>query len=653
MSLRQEKTKNTNLSKYGCVMATGNPEIRAKSRATSIKKYGAPSWTQSDYGRSVLRDKAAVTDYAVRNKKSQATNLARYGVLNPMQNSDISRKTAATLSSKSPEEWARIKNKASKTYKRSTGFVHPLKNPEVKQQVRVTYKAKTGYDHNMRNPAHKQKRRELHMAVYGVGHPSQRSEVKEKTRQTALWRYGGLGLGSVLTRSKIEKTNLARYGTKVPTSNPDVMDKCKASWLKIYGFTNPNKNPEQANKGLLSSLARHDTIINGKRYTVQGKSELKALHFLLKKYGKVETQFSEKFPRKKARALGWTPDFYVSGVGFFECKSLWTLCMPSALKRNIEKAAGGHVIWIVVVDSVVVVLDKDWYENLNLEYAVMRNYYEQVGIERYCQSYMQEINAQLRGVIKAQTVLVKDRKLVVCFRPTYWSQSKDEVLRHMAKAQQHGWRLIYLQEHTLRKHRRATNRFLRNLVGQASGRVGARECTVVVKKASEVSDFLHDNHLQGPVRSGVAYCLVQANTVKAAMVFNKTISNRGSSEVGGFELTRYATSCTVPGGASRLLAAFLRATPSAESVVSYCDRSTFTGVTYEKLGFTKTASRKTNYYAWIRGLDIRPKQAYAKSNLSKLPGFDPALTERVNCARLSLPVIHTIGSDTYTLKVKR
>ena len=74
----QEKIKATNLEKYGCENPLQNKEIKEKSKATNLEKYGC--------------------DHPLQNKdvqeKSKATNLEKYGYEYPSQNAEVSAKSS-------------------------------------------------------------------------------------------------------------------------------------------------------------------------------------------------------------------------------------------------------------------------------------------------------------------------------------------------------------------------------------------------------------------------------------------------------------------------------------------------------------------------------------------------------------------------------
>lgn len=619
----------TNRAKYGTDHPAQNAAVKAKT---------AKSWLK--------------VDRATIEEKRKTTCREKYGVDHAMQASAVSNKARASLKKlfSDNEKKAEIVARRKSTYKTRSGYESPRQNPEVIERAAATYEKRTGYTHNMRNPDSVAATRAAHMSKYGCSHPMQRAEVKLRTIETTIKRHGGLGKASDATRKKIETTNVARYGHEVATANPLIMAKCKATWLLKYGFENPNKNPEQAAKGLRSSFHREDVEVDGRKFTVQGSYEVVALKALCKKYGalNVFTQFSKNYPRLEE----WTPDFWVRGVGYFECKSTWTLTMPSALAGNRKKAkATKDCTWLVVHDKSVVKLPKKWYRTPNVEYVWQQAYFDKIGIDRHCEPYLSLIASWIPGAKIKRQVIYTD-KIAIMFIPLYWQKSAAKLQAFKTKAELSGRRAVFIYEHWLRLRRVATRNFILNLTGRVRRTVFARNCEVEVKPISEVKSFLNTYHIQGSPLTGKAYCLMYEGSIVGCMVFNHTTSNRGSKKTkGAYELTRFATSASIPGGASRLLKAHLKR-HEVISIVSYSDNSLFTGSMYKKLGFEKTKETKADYYAWVGGLLVKSKQFYSRATLAKNwpDDFNPDLTEAQNCEAIGLRTILTLGKTRWELR---
>ena len=629
---RTRFTASTDKSQRTIQASGGHGEAVKKRRATSLRVYGTTHPSKNEAVKEKTAKSWESVDKAAVLQKTRETNLLRYGTEFPMQNPEVAKKTAHGLREKLRTDGSDIVARRKATYKSRTGYESPRQNPEIVQRSAATMKRKTGYDHNMRDPAHLLQREEEHLKKYGVRHSNQRPEVKARIVRTSMERHGGLGLQSQTIRARVHETNLRKYGTEVPTSNPFIMAKCKATWLKKYGFTNPNQNPEQKMKGLKSSFRRVDVVIGARTFTVQGRSEVQVLHALVERYGadRVLTQFDDEYPRE----LSWTPDFYVRGRGYYECKSIWTLVMPNAVERNREKGRD-NVTWLVTYLRSIIRLPRDWYEFPNLDGLMNELYFRNKNETDYSRPYVEKIEEWLSGDrTSGNTVFNNQRKIAVTFVPLFW-QDIESMQARKRRAEARGWRLIFMYEHVLRLRAGASRSFLMNLAGNNPDRAGARECVFEERPIGEVRAFFNQNHVQGAPSSGRALCLSKNGRLRAVAVFNNHVSSRGSGRTslqGRYELTRYASEGNVPGGMSRLLKKFV-ADAHPSSIVSYSDSNLFSGASYAQLGFVKTGESASDYLAWNGGLHVQGKQVYMKSNLQKnWPLVREDLTEQIGRA---------------------
>jgi hypothetical protein len=118
---------------------------------------------------------------------------------------------------------------------------------------------------------------------------------------------------------------------------------------------------------------------------------------------------------------------------------------------------------------------------------------------------------------------------------------------------------------------------------QGSSRTcSARECEVRIIDNKIAGSFYEAHHLQGACNSGITYGLIFNNSLVACMTFNHASSCRSS--LADHLLQRFACIGSIPGAASKLLAAFRK--EHAGSIVSYSDQRYAAGGLYRTLGFT-------------------------------------------------------------------
>jgi len=577
---------------------------------------------------------------AVRRERTvsqrKATNLERYGHVNNLWNPE----TRAAIT----KQW---------------GVENPMQRADVQAKTKATKASRYVGGHEMRDPQFKAALR----AQRGYFSPFERQDVRDSVRE--IWRANGYDNPSQdpqVHQRKIE-TLLARAGVISPSQEDDYLEKVRATHLARSGgkFTHHMQDPRVLTGALRASFRTHTIQIGDRTFTVQAKAEEVVLRYLVDRYGarRVYTQFDEKYPSALAASFQWTPDFYVKGVGFVECKSPWTLCLitDGELEKNRQKAATTPCTWIVVRNKKhVVVLPQDWHTVINVPMFVECCYFDQhgsqtkAGLNRRILSVCKRYCADAR--LRDDTIFVASKRIAINVGHLYWDSTARHRLRDLrhafserqALAASKGWRLVRIWEHQWGK---AAESYVRNLLGQ-SNRLYARKCDISVRPLAEVRKFLSDHHIQGAPRSGTAYCLDYGGKIVACMIFSRVTSIRGSAANAGFELARYASSEPVQGGASRLLKAFRK--EHTQTIISYSDNQMFTGNMYEHLGFRKAAEGAPDYQIWFGQKMVQAKQATKRDQLARIEGFDPTLSEWENCQKLGLHRIYDSGKIKWVLE---
>ena len=211
---------------------------------------------------------------------------------------------------------------------------------------------------------------------------------------------------------------------------------------------------------------------------------------------------------------------------------------------------------------------------------------------------------------------------------------------------------IYSDEWAYRSH--VVTAMLHSLIGVTGKRVFARQCSIELVDDSDATNFYEDTHIQGAVNSpcynlGLRF----EGSLVAVMSFSRVTSIRGSKASAEVrELRRFSTNCTVVGGASRLLRAFLRSFQDVKEVISYSDNRLFTGGMYEKLGFTLTSVSEPSYCYVNPSVKWREeKYKFTRARMVKRTGFtfDPGMSERDNCMANNWHRLYDCGKTKWTL----
>lgn len=141
-----EKTKKTNLKKYGVEYVAQNKEIKQKLKQTNQERYGANSPLESK----------------IIQNKIQNTNLKKYGVKYPFQSKEIQNKSHNTAVKRYGSDYMSIAR---------TAFLekNQNKNPFVVYQEKIKNSL---------------------MRKYGVDHPLEDTDILKKSQDTLLNNYG-------------------------------------------------------------------------------------------------------------------------------------------------------------------------------------------------------------------------------------------------------------------------------------------------------------------------------------------------------------------------------------------------------------------------------------------------------------------------------
>lgn len=142
-------------------------------------------------------------------------------------------------------------------------------------------------------------------------------------------------------------------------------------------------------------------------------------------------------------------------------------------------------------------------------------------------------------------------------------------------------------------------------------RIFARQCIVKEINDKESIDFLNTYHLQNYVKSDICLALIYNNELVSIMSFGQPRYNKNFQ----YELLRYCSSKQIVGGAEKLFNYFIKKY-NPISIVSYCDRSKFSGKVYNQLGFSsKSISISKHWFNLKTGKHIT-------NNLLLQKGFD-------------------------------
>lgn len=143
----------------------------------------------------------------------------------------------------------------------------------------------------------------------------------------------------------------------------------------------------------------------------------------------------------------------------------------------------------------------------------------------------------------------------------------------------------------------------------------ARKLTIHEVCSHQATEFLRKNHIQGSTGASYKYGLFKGEELYAIMTFSKPRVGIGKFRENTAELVRYASKCTVMGGASKLLAHFKKTHPEFTDIVSYSDNEWSLGSMYQKLGFTLHQEHAPSYFYYHRSTGRKHRYNFAKHKL--------------------------------------
>lgn len=183
----------------------------------------------------------------VRNARRSQTNLYRYGVERVAQLAEVREKTAATnlerygaasVSSRDSIIFEKIQDSLQgRRFRFAKGSArNPFAQREIRERIRQTRLERHGVEHPAQLPDHREKARQTSLDRYGTEHPMQSLELQARRTQTNVERYGHENAAaSEEVKSKIRVTNLERYGVSSTAAVPEFRRKQLATHQENWG----------------------------------------------------------------------------------------------------------------------------------------------------------------------------------------------------------------------------------------------------------------------------------------------------------------------------------------------------------------------------------------------------------------------------------
>lgn len=182
-------------------------------------------------------------------------------------------------------------------------------------------------------------------------------------------------------------------------------------------------------------------------------------------------------------------------------------------------------------------------------------------------------------------------------------------------------------------------------------KTGARALKVASVDTPAAKAFLDAHHIQGDATAGLRLALVDSSDAIRALL---AVKSRGRSEPGTFEITRYATAGTIPGGFTKLMKHAERALGEGlRKWVTFADLAISDGSLYENSGFAADAVLPPDYAYLVANTRREHKSNYRLQRFRTDPGlhFDEHLTEAELARVNNLDRIWDYGKIRYVKQI--
>jgi hypothetical protein len=223
----------------------------------------------------------------------------------------------------------------------------------------------------------------------------------------------------------------------------------------------------------------------------------------------------------------------------------------------------------------------------------------------------------------------------IWYHDEYHGRDKNYHLRKTLECERLGVRLIHVWSDDWILKRDCMISKILALLGQSSKRVYARNCEVLSVDKTSKAEFYRQHHIKGNGGGSIDLGLFHQDQLVACMTLK-------DMKDGIYDLNRYATSCSVVGGFSKLLSHFKKNT-NWSKIYTYADRSWSRGDVYLKSGFSLVGETEPEFYG-VEGVKRINRLHYTKELLSKiLPSYRDDLSQLGNLRASNIPILWGCG----------
>ena len=446
------------------------------------------------------------------------------------------------------------------------------------------------------------KRKNTVQSKYNVDNVFQSEQVKNKITQTLTEKYGVTHPShSPTIRDKANNTLHERYGVYNAAHSPVLREKKKQTNIHKYGVDNPRKS-----ELVIDKIRKTNQLNFGRSFPNQ-------------------THLTED-SIQKLNDKEW---LYYNHI----TKSNTLGVLAQTLKCN-QTTVGRHLA----------------AHNIPTQY-----FYQSTG-EKEVGAYIKSKNIQIqegrRDIISPYEldIYIPDHNLAIEYCGLYWHSEQQGKDKHYHKRKHDmckalGIQLLTIYEDEWMQQKTQIQNKLLSLLNISSHSIYARQTNIKNVNTKDKVLFFNNHHIQGNGPGSIHIGLYCDNDMVSCMSFIKQ-----KNDV--YYVNRYATSCRVIGGFSKLLKYF-KTNYEWKTLISFADQRWSDGNLYEQTGWTLDTIIPSDYYYSPDGVNRFHKFNYRRKNLPKLlKDFDPNLSERQNCINNGVLRIWDCGKLRYVQHAK-
>lgn len=213
----------------------------------------------------------------------------------------------------------------------------------------------------------------------------------------------------------------------------------------------------------------------------------------------------------------------------------------------------------------------------------------EIEIKEYIESYGLTTEKYILQNKKHIDIYIKELGIGIEYNGMYWhSEEHKPKAYHIDKtiaAEKEGIELIHVWEYEYSTSKNIVLSMIKSKLNLPDKRIYARKCDITHITSKEAREFCNKYHIQGYTPCSIRIAL----RYEGDIVMLATFGTSRFSHFNGLELIRLVSSCSVVGGASKLIAQV------KGNIMSYARRDYSKGNVYEILGFKKVTLTEPNY----------------------------------------------------------